>query len=150
MVLCMHILSVWFWPSFAHYFKDLSAALDSKRTNFNSVWKSIPFNIRIILWSSIFLSHAILLPTYGHGSVMHMLSVWFWPSFAHYFKTFTTALGSLRTNLNSVWKSITFNVRIILWSSIFLSHAILLPRAGHGSVHAHPICMILTIFRPLF
>ena len=48
-ILCMHILPLLFLPSFAHYFKELSAALDSLRINVNSVSENLPFNVQNIL-----------------------------------------------------------------------------------------------------
>ena len=122
MVLCMHILTEWFLPSFAHYFKKLSAALDSKSTNFDS-WRKCNFQC---------------------GSVsMYILTLWFLPSFAHYFKKLSAALDSIRINLNSVEENLTFNV---LTLCPFLSqHGLAWFRE-----HVHPNFMILTIFRPLF
>ena len=92
-VLCMHILTLWFLPSFAHYFKNLTTALDSKGTNFDSAWRKCNFQCRIF-WTFIRLG-------------------WFWCNFvAHWMilnlspiilRTFQQ-LWTKRTNLNSVEK----------------------------------------------
>ena len=124
---CMYILTLWFLPSFAHYFMKPSAALDSIRIDFNIVEENLTFN-------------ALLCPcTACHGSVsMYILTLWFLPSFAHYFKKLSAALDSIRVNLNSVEENLTFN-------------ALFCPcTAWRGSEHVHPNFMILTIFRPLF
>ena len=143
-------LSVWFLPSFAHYFKKLSTALDSKRINFNSVWENLTFNVENTLWCSIFLSRFVAHPLLIGFCEINNLTVWFLPSFAHYFKKLTTALDSKRINFNSVWENLTFNVQNILWSSIFLSHLLPITLLSLFLCNKQPICMILTIFRPLF
>ena len=202
-VLSMYILTLWFLPSFAHYFKKLSAALDSKRINLNSVeenltfnaeflcpctawrgsehvhpnfmtltifrplfyetfssfgqhknqfeqcWKNITFNVLYFVNARYFVSehaHSTCMPRAGHGWLgvvpcMYILTLWFLPSFAHYFTNLSAALDSIRINLNSVEENLTFN-------ALFLSMHRL---AWFFREHVHPnLGMILTIFRPLF
>ena len=112
-------LTVWFLPSFAHYFKKLSTALDSKRINFNSVWEN--FNFQCSEYLMKFDISFALLPIRWLVCFCEInnLTVWFLPSFAHYFKKLTTALDSKRINFNSVWENLTFNVENTLSCSIF-------------------------------
>ena len=82
----------------------------------------------------------LLLPRAGHGSVsMYILTLWFLPSFAHYFKKPSAALDSIRIDFNIVEENLTFNALIL---------------SKHGLAwfreHVHPNFMILTIFRALF
>ena len=129
------------WPSFAHYFKKLSAALDITRTNLNSVWKNLTFNALFCeLTVLAFCMQDFVAQRHGsvnaHPNFMIRKMV---PSFAHYFKKLSAALDSIRINLNSVEENVTFNVQNILWSSIFLPRAILLPtRLGVVLMHVHP------------
>ena len=112
-VLSMHILTLWFLPSFAHYFKKLSAALDSIRINLNSVEENLTFNARIILWNSIFLPRMQFCCPLGVVLCMHILTLWFLPSFAHYFKKLSVALDSITVPiLNRCLRKLTFNFRI--------------------------------------
>ena len=95
----------------------------------------------------IFYVHARL------GVVLYyiLLYAWFLPSFAHYFMKPSAALDNIRINFNSVWRKFNFQCTDYFDEvRYFFRTAILLPRAGHGSVHAHPNFMIFTIFRPLF
>ena len=106
MVLCMHILTLWFLPSFAHYFMKVSAAWTAKESIL-TVLRKCNFQCSIFWWISIFLSDSILLPT-GFGSVQWHPTLWFLPSFAHYFMKPSAALDSIRINLNSVWRKFNF------------------------------------------
>ena len=118
-VLNMYILTLWFLPSFAHYFMKPSAALDSIRIDFNIVEENLTFN-------------ALLCPcTACHGSVsMYILTLWFLPSFAHYFKKLSAALDSIRVNLNSVEENLTFNAQYFM--DYFFRMQLLTD--GHGSL----------------
>ena len=110
----------------------LTTALDSIRINLKSFWENFTFNVQNIYKVWYFLRMQFSCPCrLGVVLCMHILTLWFLPSFAYYFKKLTTALDSIRINLKSFWENFTFNVQNIWWSSIFLSHAILLPiRSG--------------------
>ena len=140
-VLKMYILTLWFLPSFAHYFMKPSAALDSIRIDFNIVEENLTFNA--------LLCPCTACPRAGSVS-MYILTLWFLPSFAHYFKKLSAALDSIRVNLNSVEENLTFNALILSKHGLdiywFREHVH--PNFGHDSYHLSPI--ILWTFQQLW
>ena len=85
--------------------RNLSAALDRIRINLNSVEENVTFNARIFCPC-----------TAWRGSVsMYILTLWFLPSFAHYFMNLTTALDSTRYQFWTVLEeNVTFNVHYFM------------------------------------
>ena len=124
-----YILTLWFLPSFAHYFKKLSAALDSIRVNLNSVEESLTFN-------------ALILSKHGLAWFREHVHPNFNDSY-HLSPIILRNFQQLWTAKVSIWR--------VSWRKCELSMHFLCPcTASRGSEDVHPNFMILTIFRPLF
>ena len=166
----MHILPLWFFPSFARYFKKISAALDSIRINYNSVWENVPFNAQYILSSST-ISFAFNFVAHSrHGSwlmCIHILSFddsyhlspitlrneehttfVILSSFGHrYFKKISAAFNSLRILRKFYFQCSEYFMKFDISLRIQFRW---LSAAGHGSCDMHMLSlMILTIFLPV-
>ena len=124
-VLSMYILTLWFLPSFAHYFMKPSAALDSIRINLNSVWRKFNFQCTLYLCEVRYARLGVVLS-------MYILTLWFLPSFAHYFMKPSAALDSIRINFNSVeFQNVNFQCTFLSMHGL-----------AKGSEHVHPNFMI--------